>query len=315
MKMPAVRLPSMSLPSDWVEGLLGRRTLLYAVYTGVLFLVFLLVNFPYKGIVQRAIQTADLQSRGLRLEIGDTRFAWWRGYELQGVRLGPADPSLPPFIDVPSLFVRPGLDGLVRGQINSLDLLGLMYGGEVDARLTGGGGVSRAIVTVNGLLLQRYPAALSFLQLQEGALAGKLSGVITIESHGGDGGDGGDTRAVADLNLDHASISAAKLQNGISLPTLHFDKAALKANLQGGRVEVQEFDATGPELKLSASGQIALREPVEDSVLNLKFSAVPGEESPEEIQTLLTFLPPPPRGGKPDAPRTISGTLARPRIR
>jgi len=312
MRLPAVRFPSVSLPSDWVEGLLGRRTLLYALYTGVLFLVFLLVNFPHNVIVQRALQSFDLQSRGLRLEIGDTRFAWWRGYELQRVRLAPTDPAQQPFVEIPSLYVRPGLDGLVRGQINSIDLLGLMYGGEVGAHLANGDGVSRATVNVDGLQLRRYPALLNYLQLQEGALDGKLSGVVTIETHGGDAGD---ARAVADLALDKASIVDAKLQSGISLPALHFDKAALTLNLQGGRVEVQEFDAHGPELKLAANGQIAMRDPVQDSVLNLKFSAVPGDDSPDDIQALLSLLPPPPRGAKPDAQRTISGTLARPRIR
>ena len=70
-----------------------------------------------------------------------------------------------------------------------------------------------------------------------------------------------------------------------------------------------------PELKVALSGQIAMREPVQESVLNLKLSAVPGENSTDEMKTLLSFLPPPPKGAKPDTPRTISGTLARPRVR
>lgn len=311
MRLPSVRLPSIGLPSDWVEGLLGRGTLLYGFYTVVLFFVFLLVNFPHNVIVQRVLQSMDLESQGLRLEVGDTRFAWWKGYELQRVKLGPTDPSVPPFVEVNSLYVRPGLDGLMRGQVNSVDLLGLLYGGAIDAHLAAGDGMRRATVTIDGLQLQRYPAIVSFLQLQEGSLGGKLSGVVTVESHG----DHGETRAAAELDLSDSSLVDAKLNNGIALPPLHFDKAALKANLQSGRLEVQEFDATGPEVEMSANGQIAMRQPVGDSVLNLKFALAPGEHAPDDIQTLLSLLPPPPKGAKADAPRTISGTLARPRIR
>lgn len=312
MRLPAIRLPSLPMPSDWAEGLINRRTVLYALYTGVLFLVFLIANFPHNVIVQRLLKSIDLSAQGLRLEVGDTRFAWWRGYELQQVRLSPTDPDALPLMEASSIYVRPGLDGLVRGQINSLHLLGLMYGGAVDGTIAMGDGMRRATITLDGLQLHRYPEVASLLQLQNGAVAGNLSGVITIESHGADGGE---NRAEADVGLDKASLTDATLANGLTLPALHFDRAAMKLSMQDGRVEVQEFEANGPELRLSASGQVALRDPVNDSVLNLKFTALPGPNSPEEVRTLLSIIPPPPKGAKPDAPRTISGTLARPRVR
>lgn len=312
MRLPAIRLPSMPVPSDWVDGLINRRTILYVLYTGVLFVVFLIANFPHNVIVQRVLKSIDLSAQGMRLEVGDTRFAWWRGYELQRVRLAPTDPDAPPLMEASSIYVRPGLDGLLRGQINSLHLLGLMYGGAVDGTLAMGDGMRRATITIDGLQLHRYPAVAGLLQLQEGSVAGNLSGVITIENHGADGGE---TRAEADVGLDKASLTDATLTNGLALPALHFDKATVKLSVQGGRVEVQEFEANGPELRLSASGQVALRDPVNDSVLNLKFTALPGANSPDEVRTLLSIIPPPPKGAKPDTPRTISGTLARPRVR
>jgi type II secretion system protein N len=312
MRLPAIRLPSIPMPSEWFEGLISRRTVLYALYTGVLFIVFLIANFPHNVIVQRVLKSVDLSGQGLRLEVGDTRFAWWRGYELQGVRLTPTDPDALPLMEASSLYVRPGLEGLMRGEINSLHLLGLMYGGAVDGTVAMGDGVRRATIALDGLQLHRYPALTSLLQLRDGAVAGNLSGVITIESHGDDNSD---TRAQADVGLDKASLTDATLTNGLALPALHFDRAAMKLSMQGGRVEVQEFEASGPELRLSASGQVVLREPITDSVLNLKFTALPGANSPDEVRTLLSIIPPPPKGAKPDAPRTINGTLARPRLR
>ena len=312
MRLPAVRLPSLRLPVDWLDGMGGRRTLLYALYTGALFFVFLLANFPHNVIVQRLLRSVDLEGQGMRLDVGDTRFAWWRGYELQRVRLLSTDPDRLPFAEAGSIFVRPGLAGLLRGQLSSLTLLGLMYGGEVDGTVNIEDGVSRATVTIDGLQLQRYAAAAGLLQLQDGTLAGDLSGVITIESRGGDPND---TRAAAELELGKASLTDARLPNGITLPPVSFDKATMKLSAQGGRVDVQELEASGPDLRLSASGQIALREPLADSVLNLKLTALPGPNSSEEVKTLLSLIPPQPKGAKPDAPRVLSGTLARPRLR
>lgn len=312
MRFPAVRMPSLPMPSEWIERLFSRGTLLYVIYTGVLFFVFLIANFPHNVITQRLLRSIDLSDQGLRLEVGDTRFAWWNGYELQRVRLTPTEPDALPLFEASSLYVRPGLDGLMRGEINSLHLLGLLYGGAVDGTMAISDGMRRATIAIDGLELQRYPAIASLLSLQQGSIEGTVSGVITIEAHGADTSD---TRAAAEIDLDKASLTDAILNNGLTVPALHFDKAAMKMSLQGGRVEVQEFEANGPELRLSASGQVALRDPINDSVLNLKFTALPGPDAPDDIRTLLSFIPPPPKGAKPDAPRTVSGTLARPRVR
>jgi len=309
MRFPALRVPSVRLPMDWFEGLGGRRTVLYGLYTFVLFIAFLLVNFPHNVIVQRVLRSVDLQSQGMRLDVGDTRFAWWRGYELQHVRLGPLDPELPPFVELNSLFVRPGLDGLLKGRLNSAHLLGLLYGGAVDANLAANDGVQRATVTIDRLQLERYPGLANLLQ--EGTVSGLLSGVITIENRAGEAAD---THAAGELSLDKASVANAKV--GIfTLPSLRFDKTGMKFSAQGGRLDVQEFEATGPDVRLSISGQIALREPLYDSVLNLKLTALPTATSAEDVKNLLALLPPPPKGAKPDTPHVISGTLARPRVR
>lgn len=313
MRLPALRLPSLALSVDWLEGFGGRRTLLYALYTGALFVVFLIVNFPHHVMVQRFLKSFDLSGQGMRLDVGDTRFAWWHGYELQRVRLAPVDPDRPPFVELGSLFVRPGLDGLFRGQINSASLIGLLYGGEVDATIATSNGTQRANVTIDGLQLQRYPLIATLLQ--EGTVAGLLSGVISVENQSGESPD---THAAGDLYLEKASLTDAKINVGsmpVTLPALHFDKASMKFSLQGGRLDVQELEANGPELRLSLSGQIALREPVYDSVLNLKLTAMPNSTTPEDVKNLLALLPPPPKGSKLDTPHVISGTLARPRLR
>jgi type II secretion system protein N len=311
MRLPSLRLPALRRSVDRVEGSGGRSTALYALYTAVLFLVFMVVNFPHHVVVQRFLSSIDLQEQGLRLEVGDTRFAWWRGYELQRVRLASVDPAQPPFLELGSLYVRPGMDGLWRGELNSAQLLGLMYGGEVAASLANADGAQRANISFDRIAIHEHPMVATLLQ--EGVVTGVLSGAIAIERNGED-----ESNAAGELYLDKASLTDAKVNISsinVSLPALHFDKAAVKFSTQGGRLDIQELEADGPDVMLSLNGQIALREPVYDSVLNLKLSAVPGPESPEEVKNLLALLPPPPKGSKPDTPHVISGTLARPRVR
>ena len=308
MRLPAVRLPSFRPSFGWLDNLGGRSTLLYALYTVVLFLLFVVVNFPHHVLVERVLKSIDLP--GMRLDVADTRFAWWHGFELEKVRLTPLDPDQPAFLEIGSLFVRPGLAGLFKGQINSAHLAGLLYGGDVDANLSAVDGTQRASVTIDGIQLQRYPLLTSWLD--QGVVAGLLSGVVTVENPGTEGGD---LRAAGELALDRASIADVKIANFFTIPTLHFDKTTAKFSVQNSRLDVQELDANGPEIKLSVSGQIALRQPLADSVLNLKVVALPGPNPTDEAKGLLALMPSLGKGAKPDAPHVLTGTLSRPRFR
>ena len=306
MKVPALRVPAWRPSFDWLEGMGSRRVLLYTVYTLLLFLVFLFANFPHGVLLQRLLSAVELP--GMRLDVGDARFAWWRGFELQRVHLGPSDPTLPAYLEASSLYVRPGLDGLFSGRPRALTINGPFYGGSIDGQFASGD-MNRATVTLDAVQLQRYPLFTELLA--GGQLAGALSGVLTVEARGVNTEE---LRAAGELELGNASLTDAKW-SGFPLPALRFDAATAKFSVQGNRLEIQELHAEGPDVTLVASGQIALREPLADSVLNLKLSVVPGAEASDQIKTLLSFIPPPAKGAKADAPRTVSGTLAKPRIR
>ena len=307
MRMPALRLPAWRPSFDWADGLGSRSTLLYGLYTLVLFGIFLFANFPHKVLVQRVLHSVE--TPGMRLDVGDVRFAWWKGFELQHVLVAPSDPSQPAFFESPSLYVRPALADLVRGKMQSVALSGALYGGSFDGNLSGGD-VNRVAVTLNGVQLQRYPMFAAWLQ--GGQLTGTLSGAISIETHGNDIND---VRAAGDLQMDGASVADAKF-NAFPIPPLHFNTVGTRFDLQGGRLDVQEFQADGKEITVDASGQVAMRAPLADSVLNLKVAIAPGPEAPDDIKTLLSaVIPPPAKGAKADAPRTLSGTLSKPRLR
>lgn len=305
MRVPALRLPAWRPSFDWLENLGGRRALLYTLYTLTLFLIFLFANFPHGMLLQRALSAVELP--GMRLDVGDARFAWWRGFELQRVHLGPADPARSAYLEATSLFVRPGLDGLFSGRPRAFTVNGPLYGGTLDGRFATGD-LTRATVTLDRVQLQRYPL---FAELLDGGqLQGALSGALTVESRGA----ADELRAAGELELTDAALTDAKV-SGFPVPALRFDAMAAKLSVQDRRVEIQELAATGPDVLLVASGQVALREPLGDSVLNLKVSIEPGAEASDEIKTWLSFLPPVPKGAKADTPRTLSGTLAKPRLR
>lgn len=306
MRMPALRLPAWRPSFDWTE-LATRSVILYALYTLVLFGVFLFANFPHGLLVQRVLRS--VQVPGLRLDVGDVRFAWWRGFELQRVVVAPSDPSQPAFFEAPSLYVRPAFGDLVRGRLQSVDVSGSLYGGTVDGSLSRGE-LNRVSLTFDGLQLQRYP--LLNAALQGGQVTGRASGAISVEARGADIAD---IRAAGDLQLADTSITDAKW-NQIPVAPLHFNTISARFDLQGGRLDVQELNADGKEIALDVDGQVAMRTPLTDSVLNLKVGLAPGPECPDDIKTLLSaIVPPPAKGAKADAPHVLSGTLAKPRLR
>lgn len=306
MRLPALRL-SLPRPSfDWLEGFDGRRFLLYGLYTVVLFVVFSIANFPHDMILQRALRAFDLGP--VQLAVGQARFAWWNGYELRKVALTQRGaPDLPPLLESSSLYLRPGYDGLIRGELSSVLAHGLMYGGAVDASFSRGDGLMHATLQLSDLQIGRYPLIVNLLE--EGQIGGVLSGTVSFENRGADPSGG---RAAGELEIAGASIEGAKIR-GLALPPFTWENLSAKFSVQGSRLDIEELRGDGP-CKLSGQGQIVVRSPLADSVLNLRVSVVPGADCPEAVKLALSVVPRPPNA-RPDAPIVISGTLANPRTR
>lgn len=306
MQLPRVRLPRLSLPLDWLGAFGGRITLLYVGYTAVLFALFFVLTFPHEMLIRRALSTVN---RGqVSVEFTTADFAWLRGYEFSGVRVGPADgDARPPFVELSRLWVRPLLGDLARGNPYALQVRADLYGGAAlgEVRLSEGNVVGG--VQWQDINLGRYRTLTAFLD--EGQLAGRVSGQFDFEARGGNLGTG---QGSGEAKIDGAALTEAKIA-GFAVPDLNLRQTRLKFTVRGGRLEVQEFTATG-DVSVQGSGQIVLREPVQDSVLNLRATLQPTPTTPDAVKTLLAMIPRPP-GAKPDAPMTVTGTLARPRVR
>ena len=130
MRFPRLRLPLPGLSFDWLGGVFNRTVMLYAAFTTVLFLVFLILNFPHEVVVRRVLSQVDLSP--VQLEFRSARFAWYRGYELRGIRLSEtgAPDNAPPLLECTSLDVRPDLGGLLRGSLSGVSWDGELYGGS-----------------------------------------------------------------------------------------------------------------------------------------------------------------------------------------
>jgi type II secretion system protein N len=308
MQAPSFRVAMPRLSFDWLEGFGGRRFFLYVLYTLVVFVIFLAVNFPHDVLIQRALRQVDLGS--VSLSVGGARFAWHRGYELQRLQVTEkgAPPDLPPLLQSSSVFVRPGLDGLLRGEVSSAYLDSSLYGGDLHAAWSTQDGMNRVTLQLDGLQIHRYPYLTRLLE--KGQIDGILSGAVTLESRNSDVSSG---RAAGKIEIARAALTEATV-NEFGLPNLHFDGIVLEFTLQNNRLEIQDFHADGEELKLSGEGQVVLRQPLGGSVLNLRVSIVPGPNSPDAIRGLLDLIPRP-KGSRPDAPIVVSGTIDRPRFR
>jgi type II secretion system protein N len=305
MKLPSLRLSVSRASFEWMDDIDVRRLLLYGLYTLALFAVFLVVNFPHKIFVERALSGLDLGT--LRLDVRGTRFAWWNGWELQSVALRQAGRQ-DRLLESQSLYVRPSLKGLSAGRLDTVDLTGVAYGGTLSGNWSSAAGATRAALRFTGLQLGRYMPITTLLE--EGQITGLLSGAVTFENRRGDNRTG---RGAGEIELRDGNLVSARVQ-GFSVPDLHFTTVTMKFSMQGRDLEIEELQADGNELKITAAGQVAVRDPLGDSVLNLRVKALPGPNSPDTVRALLTLVPQPPKG-RPDAPFSVSGTLSKPRLR
>jgi type II secretion system protein N len=145
--------------------------------------------------------------------------------------------------------------------------------------------------------------------LDEGQLAGRLSGQFSFEARGTNLNA---AQGSGEVTIDGIGLSAAKVA-GFTVPDLHFRQTKLKFTLHAGRVEVQDLTAAG-DVNVQGGGQVVLRAPLQDSILNLRGTVLPTPTTPDALRAILALIPRAP-GSKPDAPVTVTGTLARPRLR
>ncbi len=305
MELPSLRLPTINT-GDWFEDFPVRRVLLYSLYTTVLFLIFLVFNFPYRVLVDRILNGVDLAPASI--EVHSANLVVSEGLELRGLTVRRPDWSRLPILEIPRSYLWPGLNGLMRGELSKATFRADLYGGRMKARWVGTEDLKRSTLQVKDLQLARYQPLRELFD--EGQIFGLVSGYIEIEGRGADLSSG---RANGEVYLDRAGWEDLVYQ-GLPVLPLNFEETKAHFTLQNGRIEIAEFTSTGPDVTISGSGQIGLRNPIQLSALDLKVTIEPVADARPEVKGLLSLIPRK-RGAKSDSPVSITGTLAKPRFR
>jgi type II secretion system protein N len=304
MRMPRLHLPAMPSFGLAVPGFLtSRMTWLYVSYTLILFLVCLLITFPHDLVIRRVLGSLDRGPLGLSFS-GAGLAA--KGYEVAGLKIGGDEGSIP-LLETSKLWVRPSVSELVRGNPYAVSISGELYGGSITGRVGYKNGGVAGTVEWKGLDLGRYRTLTA--QLDEGEIAGKVSGSVTFEARGQSFQQG---QANGSVVVDRAALVKAKI-NGWPIPDLHLTQTKTNFKVAGGRLELDDLVATG-DVNLQGSGQIVIKDPFGESVLNLRATIAATPQTPDAIKAALALIPRP-AGSKPDAPLTLTGTLSRPRLR
>ena len=305
MRLPRLRLPQLRFSLDWLGNLGGRRTVLYSGFTSVLFLLFLLVTFPHELVVRRALSAAHGPAV---IDFTGVRFAWLNGYEIDGVQIASASADgQAPYIECNRLWVRPALGALLRGNLYDFLLHADLYGGAATGEVSITGASMAGTMQWKDLSLSRYRGLTALLD--EGQLAGRVSGAMNFEGRAPNLNPG---QGTGELFVDGAALTGAKV-GGFPVPDLRLRQTKAKFAVREGRLEVQEFQATG-DIDVQASGNIVFRDPPEESMLNLRVTIQQSLATPDAVKTLVGLIPRP-AGSKPDAPIMLTGTIARPHVR
>jgi len=303
MQLARMRIPRLSF--EWLGALGGRSTILYLGYTSLLFLVFLMVTFPHDLLIRRALTTVN--QGNVDVEFTGAGIAW-QGYELTGLRIMPRNAvSQTPFIEFSRFIVRPAFGELVRGNPYAIAVSADLYGGVAQGVMNFKDGNLAGNLEWHDISLGRYRTLTALLD--EGQLAGRVSGQFAFEARGPNFATG---QGTGEITFDGTTISAAKI-NGYTVPDAKLTQTKMKFKVSSGRFDIQDFNASG-DLGIQGSGQIVLRDVLGESTLNLRATFVPSPATPDAIKVLVALIPRQP-GAKPDAPVTITGPLAHPKMR
>ncbi len=170
----------------------------------------------------------------------------------------------------PSVRTTVSLFGLIRG-LTALTMKSSAYSGELLVKSRQGAGSQYLFIDASGLDMGAYP----LLRDAGFHLTGKLGGNFEMT---GDSGKG---------RLWIKGVTSRDLTvKGFKIPDLDFDQCWLEAEVKGDRLMVKKLEMDGKELKITATGDLVLRE---RGMMNLAVKLKPSERMAQE-QSWITSL-------------------------
>jgi type II secretion system protein N len=272
----------------------------YTFYTLVVFLVFLVWQFPVEALQVRAL--AELEQRvGAAVTVEERTWLFPLGVSWRGIRLAPRErPDRA--IDLDAVRVRVALLPLVRRTVDA-DVAWEAYGGtargSVALRREGSGMRSELDQFGRGFELAKLP----------GLPSGSWRGALQVElncrwlNEAWWLGEGTGSVELAGLKVDGLTVS------GFPVNGIEFDTVTGQLALKGGTLTLQRLAGRGPLGTISGDGTVLVRAPWTESVVNVTLRVEPSAEGKSRFPMLALT-------GEKDGVITVrvSGRLDRPGV-
>ena len=244
------------------------RRLSFIAYFVTVFLVFLLLLFPFDRARTRLESEVRLRTP-VELSVARISPRFFNRFVFSDVVI--SDKSGKVLFESPSVKTTVSLFGFLRGLL-SLDMKAEAYGGMLLVKARQGPGRNYFLLDANGLDVGAY-ALLKDFGLK---LSGKLGGNVELT------GDAGKGR----LWLKGLTSRELKIK-GFSIPDLDFEQGWLEAEIKGDRLTIKKLELEGKELKIRCLGDMVLRE---RGTLNLTVKIKASERLAREQAGIFSFL-------------------------
>jgi len=241
----------------------------------------------------------------VRIGFRTIALAFPNGYRLTDVRVTPNGKS-EPIATLSEVTVRLPLTALLTADFQRAAFSGRAYDGDFAGQVSVAGGRVAGELEASGVRLET--ALAPFVPPP-----GRVEGEASLSLHlAGDGrttqsSEGEVGLSARDLKLEQVSV------RGIRLPDVAFPTVDAAAQIYGSRLQVKDTSATGDDLNFGASGDVLLRDPLQQSVLNLRLTIeVPATAQPA-LRIATGLLP---KRAPGEAPAyTLKGTIGAPVLR
>lgn len=257
-----------------MKGRFGKLLLFGAAFA-VVFVVGLRLTFPMP-LVSRVIEAQAEKASGFAydIEIGRTRFSGLLGVKLSDVTIASTAPlaegevRLPIRID--SLRARVGLwsalrrDPRVRADIR-------MDEGRIRVNYGPGDEVAREVrVELFDVQLSRFDIVRQRVGMP---VVGAASGTLLLQYEDGWRLDGGNLElGIAGLVFGPGAIRSEMFRQfggSVPLPATDLGNVVIRTPIEGSDIAIQQFEASGSDVRLTVGGQVQLRNPRSTSRLDL----------------------------------------------
>ncbi|MCZ6876328.1 MAG: type II secretion system protein GspN [bacterium] len=257
----------------------------YALYGLVICLVVVYLTFPYDLLKQRLAER--FSHPGMHLTVDHIGPAFPPGLALDGIRLTTDHPTFDgPVMQAETLDVRPVWRSLWSGAIQA-KLEADLYRGRFQGRVLSAGAAEDAGWQIRGDFADIQLAHHPIVQKEKGAfLRGQLDGEVDLTL----GTDGKLSQGVLNLRLQSVILVAGQhpglpLQRDISCNTLQS-----QIKLTATQMQIVSFTCKGDDLTIQARGTVNLRQPWQNSSLNVHLQIQSESAYKQELGLIATLV-------------------------